>query len=182
MGSIGNLNASGSGIQIKNAKTGYIDNYNGINSTMINSGAIKNANVSGNATTYSYGSMMNLNAKDNTTTINTGYLNNAKLNAGDNNTLKFYNMGYTQNLDADVFSRQNTGFINIQNTGTVINADLFDNVPSPPQVRRDLITYNNVGFTENLKAGTAGIGQVDINNWGNIWNLNASGNTHIWNG
>lgn len=180
MGSIGNLNATGNGVRIQN--NGYVGNYNGTNSTMVNNGHVENAHLMGTAQTQNNGFMNNVHALNNTFTQNNGTMNNVKLDAFNNERIGFQNNGVTNNLDADVFSTQNNGFIDIQNNGLVKNANLFDNVPWQPPVRRDLITYNNTGTTQNLTTGTAGIGQVDVNNWGNIWNLNASGNTRVWNG
>ncbi|MGD9581080.1 MAG: hypothetical protein AB7V50_06885 [Vampirovibrionia bacterium] len=166
MGTIGNLNASGN---VYTQNSGYINNYN----------------ASGTAQMYNAGSVNNLYQTDNTYTFNTGAINNAKLFAGDGDNVGFNNAGFVNNVDADVFSRANTGFINIANSGHINNVDMFDNVPPPPQPVRssDLITLNNLstGSINNVNAGTSGLGMNIISNWGAINNLSASGNTQIWN-
>lgn len=165
MGTIGNLNATG-------------------NVFTQNNGLINNYNARGNAQMLNNGHVENLFQTDNTFTMNNGSITNARLFAGDNDNVGFQNNGFTKNVDADVFSRANTGFITIGNAGQINNVDMFDNVPAPPPpVNRggDLITLNNTGHINNVKADTAGLGMNIINNWGAIDQLTAAGNTNIWN-
>lgn len=166
MGTISNLNATG-------------------NVFTMNNGLINNYNARGNAQMLNNGHVENLFQTDNTFTMNNGSINNATLFAGDNDNVGFQNNGFVNKIDADVFSRANTGFVNIQNAGQINFVDMFDNVPPPPQPPRssDLITLNNLasGHINNVNAGTSGLGMNIINNWGAIEALTASGNTNIWN-
>lgn len=165
MGTIGNLNANGN---VRTTNYGYIGNYN----------------ATGNAAAQNYGAINNVNMTDNTFMFNAGAVNNATLFAGNGDNVTFNNAGFTNKIDADVFSPANTGFVNINNTGNINYINMFDNVPvpPPPTANRDLITLNNWGNVGGIDAGTAGAGQNNIFNWGNIGWLNASGNTNIWNG
>lgn len=164
MGTIGNLNVNGN---VRTQNYGQIGNYNAAgNAAMLNNGAINN-----------------LYQTDHTSTLNNGSINNARLFAGDGDVVNFQNNGFTKNVDADVFSPGNSGFINIANNGHIVNVDMFDNVPVPPPPRGgDLITLQNAGHINNVNANTAGAGQNHIFNWGAIDNLWAAGNTSIWNG
>lgn len=182
MGTIGNLYANGSSVRITNKD--YIGYYNSNSSTMINDGTINHSKLTGTAQTLNNGLMNSLQASNNTFTQNNKIINNADLIAGNGDHVVFLNNGKTKKLGAEVFSPNNTGFIDIYNNKLVISAELFDNVPWQPPVRRDLITYNqsSSGTTQKLKTGTTGIGEVDVINRGSIWDLYASGNTNIWNG
>ncbi|MEW5821978.1 MAG: hypothetical protein AB1782_17420 [Cyanobacteriota bacterium] len=164
MGTIGNLNVQGS---VNTMNNGYIGNYN----------------ASGNAAMQNNGHVQNAYMTDHTQTQNNGSMANVKLFGGNGDVVNFQNNGSVNNLDAEVFSPANTGFINIANNGFMNNVKMFDNVPVPPPPRGggDLITLNNAGHINNVNAGTAGAGQNNIFNSGSINNLFAWGNTNIWN-
>jgi hypothetical protein len=161
--------------RIANSNSGYVGNLQMNGATLVNSGYVNNMTMTGAAQSQNNNFVNNATMFNNIFMQNNGTVNNAKLFAGNGDNIGFQNNGTTNNVDADVFSPKNNGFINLQNNGLVKNMDVFDNVPWKPGDPLDLVTVNNVGTIQNMRAGSAGIGEWDLNNWGSVWSLDGSG-------
>jgi PEP-CTERM motif len=114
----------------------------------------------------------------------TGEVTNVRLLAKDDDTVNIQINGTVGEIDADVYSSGNSGFININvsESGSVGEMDILDNVPTTLGTNiLDLITLQNYGNIETLYGDTEGNGQLNLFNiGGSIESLSTSGNANVW--
>ncbi len=150
-------------------------------SNVINNGTILKANLEGIGSAVNNGRIQDLFMEDKSQLLNNGTVANARLFAGDGDVVNFQNNGDVTNIDADVFSPANNGFINIANNGSTINIDALDNVPIPPGANyEDLITVQNTGTIGHFHGISQGAGRVDLFCWGSIDKLFLSGSASVF--
>lgn len=175
-----------------NSYTGTL-NLSG-NAVGVNAGGAGQVNASENSMFGNYGGVTEYNQTDNVYGFNGAgaWMGTANLFAGDNDYNSFTNAGGgVENLNANVLSPGNSGFIDILNKegGQMDTVKLFDDVPVPPppaNINRDLITFTNDGPGTNVNSLTAGTGGNGMNiihnqNSANINWANLSGNTTLFN-